>query len=154
MAAGSTSNFTVDFDLRKSVVAPPGQSPNYLLKPVLRMVDNLQVGTITGTVAPAVISADCEPLVYLFTGSGVAPDDLDAAPLPDVDPLISAPVTLDTASGEYRFRLTFVEAGAYTASFTCDGDLDTPEGEETLVFAGTQNLNVNANQTTAISLVQ
>ena len=50
VAAGSTSNFTIDFDLRKSVIAPPGQAPNYLLKPVLRMVDNLQVGAIAGTV--------------------------------------------------------------------------------------------------------
>ena len=48
VAAGSNSNFTIDFDLRKSVIAPPGQAPNYLLKPVLRMVDNLQVGAIAG----------------------------------------------------------------------------------------------------------
>jgi hypothetical protein len=150
VAAGSISNFTIDFDLRKSVIAPPGQSPNYVLKPVLRMVDNLLVGTIAGTVAPALIPVDCAPQVYLFTGADVAPDDLDIAPPPDVDPLISVPVGLDAASGEYRFRVAFVEVGAYTASFTCDGDMETPEGEETLVFAGTQNLAVSANQTTTI----
>jgi hypothetical protein len=27
VAAGSNSNFTIDFDLRKSVIAPPGQAP-------------------------------------------------------------------------------------------------------------------------------
>jgi hypothetical protein len=150
VAAGSISNFTIDFDLRKSVIAPPGQSPNYMLKPVLRMVDNLRVGTIAGTVAPALVPVDCAPQVYVFTGADVAPDDLDVAPAPDVDPLISVPVLLDPASGEYRFRAAFVEVGAYTASFTCDGDMDTPEGEETLVFAGTQNLAVSANQTTTI----
>jgi hypothetical protein len=156
VAAGSTSNFTIDFDLRKSVIAPPGQSPNYILKPVLRMVDNLQVGAIAGTVASALITADCEPVVYVFAGAGagVVPDDLDAAQSPDVDPLVSVPVSLDTASGEYRFRASFLEAGAYTVSFTCSGDQDTPEGEETLVFAGTQDVNVAANQTTAVSLVQ
>lgn len=151
VAAGSASNFTIDFDLRKSVIAPPGQSPNYMLKPVLRMVDNLRVGTIAGTVAAALIPVDCAPQVYVFTGADVAPDDLDAAPAPDVDPLISVPVQLDAASGEYRFRASFVEVGAYTASFTCDGDMETPEGEEPLVFAGNQNLTVNANQTTTIS---
>jgi hypothetical protein len=151
VAAGSVSNFTIDFDLRKSVIAPPGQAPNYLLKPVLRIVDNLQVGTLAGTVAPALITAGCEPVVYVFTGAGAVPDDLDAAAAPDVDPLVSVPVTLDAASGEYRFRASFVEVGAYTASFTCDGDVDTPEGEEALVFVGTQNANVSANQTTAIS---
>ena len=77
MAAGSISNFTIDFDLRKSVIAPPGQAPNYLLKPVLRMVDNLQVGAIAGTVDAALVTADCSPQVYIFTGAGVVPDDLD-----------------------------------------------------------------------------
>jgi hypothetical protein len=153
VAAGSISNFTIDFDLRKSVIAPPGQSPNYLLKPVLRMVDNLQVGAIAGTVAQALVVDGCAPQVYVFTGADVVPDDLDAAAAPDVDPLISVPVSLDAASGEYRFRASFVEVGAYTASFTCDGDLDSPEGEETLAFAGAQNVNVSANQTAAINFV-
>jgi hypothetical protein len=150
VAVGSVSNFTIDFDLRKSVIAPPGQSPNYLLKPALRMVDNLQVGIIAGTVAPALITDACEPVVYVFSGANVTPDDLDSTAAPDVDPLVSVPVTLDATSGEYRFRASFVEVGAYTASFTCHGDLDTPEGEEVLSFAGTQNVNVSANQTTAI----
>jgi hypothetical protein len=151
VAAGSVSNFTIDFDLRKSVIAPPGQAPDYLLKPVLRIVDNLQVGVIAGTVAPAMITDGCEPVVYVFSGAGVVPDDLDTDPAPDVDPLVSVPVQLDAASGEYRFRASFVEVGAYTASFTCDGDVDTPEGSESLVFAGTQNVNVSANQTATIS---
>jgi len=152
VAAGSTSNFTIDFDLRKSVIAPPGQAPNYLLKPVLRMVDNLQVGAIAGTVDSALITSGCSPQVYIFTGAAVVPDDLDPAASPDVDPLISAPVTLDTATGQYRFRAGFIEVGEYTASFTCDGASDTPEGEEVLVFTGTQNVTVNTNQTTAIAI--
>ena len=152
VAAGSTSNFTIDFDLRKSVIAPPGQAPNYLLKPVLRMVDNLQVGAIAGTVDSALITTSCSPQVYIFTGAGVVPDDLDPATSPDVDPLVSAPVTLDTATGQYRFRAGFIEVGEYTASFTCDGASDTPEGEEVLVFTGTQNVTVNTNQTTTIAI--
>jgi len=150
VAAGSNSNFTIDFDLRKSVIAPPGQAPNYLLKPVLRMVDNLQVGAIAGKVDAALVTTGCSPQVYIFTGAGVVPDDLDPAAPPDVDPLVSVPVKLDTATGEYRFRAGFIEVGEYTASFTCDGAIDTPEGEEVLVFTGTQNLSVNTNQTTTI----
>jgi hypothetical protein len=151
VAAGSASDFTIDFDLRKSVIAPPGRAPNYLLKPVLRMVDNLQVGAIAGTVAAGLVTADCSPQVYIFTGAGVLPDDLDAASHPDVDPLVSAPVNLDTAEGVYRFRASFLEVGEYTASFTCNGATDTPEGEEVLVFSGTRNVTVSANQTTTIA---
>jgi hypothetical protein len=151
VAAGSVSNFTIDFDLRKSVIAPPGQSPDYLLKPVLRMVDNLKVGTLSGTVAAALIPTGCTPQVYVYSGANVVPDDLDAAVAPDVDPLVSAPVALDVASGEYRFRIGFIEAGDYTAAFTCDGALDTPDGDEILVFAGTRNVTVNANEAIAIA---
>ena len=151
VAVGSASNFTIDFDLRKSVIAPPGQAPNYMLKPVLRIVDNLRVGMLQGTVAPALVPTGCTPQVYVFAGPGVVPDDLDAAVEPDVDPLVSAPVTLDTASGEYRFRVGFLEAGDYTVAFTCDGALDTPEGEETLVFAGTRTVTIAPNASTAIT---
>ena len=60
-------------------------------------------------------------------------------------------MNLDTTSGEYRFRAGFIEVGEYTASFTCNGASDTPEGEEVLVFTGTQNVTVSANQTTVIA---
>jgi hypothetical protein len=151
VAEGSASDFTIDFDLRKSVIAPPGQSPNYLLKPVLRMVDNLLVGSIEGTVASTLVPTGCTPQVYVFTGPNIVPDDLDAAAAPDVDPLISVPVTQDS-SGTWRFRAAFLEAGDYATSFTCDAALDTPEGEETLAFTGTRNVTVAANQTTTIAI--
>jgi hypothetical protein len=68
VGAGTTTDITIDFNLRKSVVAPPGQHGGdplvcdgqaFLLKPVLRVIDNLEVGAITGRVDPAVISATC-----------------------------------------------------------------------------------------------
>ena len=152
VAVGGKSDFTVDFDLRKSVIAPPGQSPNYMLKPVLRIVDNLQVGTISGTVPVRLIPTGCTPFIYVFSGSSVVPDDLDPAPAPDVDPLISVPVTLDNATGNYSFKVPFLEAGNYTVAFTCDGARDTPEGEETLAFSPTLNVTVNANQTVTASI--
>ena len=64
IGVGTITDFTVDFDLRQSIVQPPGQHTSvptcdgqaFLLKPVLRVVDNLQVGTITGTVDPTLIA--------------------------------------------------------------------------------------------------
>jgi hypothetical protein len=79
------------------------------------------------------------------------PDDLDAVVAPDVDPLISVPVALDAASGEYRYRISFLEAGPYTLSFTCEGGQDTPEGDELLVFMGVPNATVIPNQVTTVS---
>ncbi|MDH4105353.1 MAG: DUF4382 domain-containing protein, partial [Gammaproteobacteria bacterium] len=65
VGVGTITDFTIDFDLRKSVVQPPGQRADatscngqmYMLKPALRIVDNLQVGTITGTVDSSLLSA-------------------------------------------------------------------------------------------------
>jgi hypothetical protein len=152
VAAGARTNFTVDFDLRHSVIAPPGQAPNYLLKPVLRIVDNLQVGTLTGSVPAALIPVGCTPFIYVFSGSNVVPDDMDLAPPPDVDPLVTVPVTLDNATGKFSFKVPFLEVGSYTAAFTCDGAKDTPEGEETLMFSPPVNVTVNSNQTVTLSL--
>ena len=151
IAAGGRTDFIADFDLRKSVVAPPGQAPNYLLKPVVRLIDRLQVGVISGTVATALVPAGCTPFVYVFGGSNVVPDDLDPAPAPDVDPLLSVPVNLNTNTGVWGFRVSFVEAGSYTTAFTCDGAKDAPDAEDTLVFSPPVNATVTANQTTTIS---
>ncbi len=44
VAQGSTTRLVIDFDLRKSIHAPPGQDPNYIMRPTLRIIDQLQVG--------------------------------------------------------------------------------------------------------------
>ena len=55
--AGGLADFTIEFDLRKSVHAPPGLGGDYILRPTLRIVNNTQVGSIAGVVAEALRSA-------------------------------------------------------------------------------------------------
>jgi hypothetical protein len=160
VGAGSTTDFTIDFDLRKSVVAPPGQKGGdplacggqaFLLKPVLRVVDNLAVGAITGRVDPAVIARSCPgdqsaPYpgnVYLFgpvpTGGTVAPDDYDgiADDPGGSDALASAMVDPDT----FEYTIGFVPGGEYVVAYTCDADdvdvdadaSDDPAGDDEVV---------------------
>lgn len=132
MPAGGRGDFTVDFVLDKSIIAPPGQSPDYMMKPVLRITDNIQVGTISGTFAANTLSgipacAGKAPIVYLYQGAGVTPDDIynplnggtDTAPT--VDPLVTAPASLNGAS-VYAYTIAFVPVGSYTVAFTCDND--------------------------------
>jgi hypothetical protein len=52
VGAGGETALTVDFDLRTSVIDPRGQ-PGYFLKPVLRLVNDLAVGKIRGSVDSA-----------------------------------------------------------------------------------------------------
>jgi hypothetical protein len=132
MPAGGRADFTIDFVLQKSIIAPPGQSPDYLMKPVLRMTDNARVGTIGGTFASQTLNAipACTgkaPVVYLYESGGVTPDDIynptdgssDTAPL--VDPLVTSTATLNSSS-QYTYRVAFAPAGTYTVAFTCNND--------------------------------
>jgi hypothetical protein len=145
---GSTHNFTIDFDLRKSVIHPPGLGDPYLLKPVLRLVNNLEVGTIDGTVATALIVDGCVPAVYVYTGADVVPDDLGSA----TPPLASTAVNLDNATGVYRFKLAFVPAGAKTLAFTCAADEDAADVDDAISFSAPINVTVTAGTTTTVAV--
>lgn len=147
VGAGSTTNFTIDFDLRRSVIRPPGQDGDFVLKPVLRLVDNLQVGTLTGVVAPALVSSDCTPAVYVFTGSDATPDDLGGT----TEPFVTARVVQSETTGAYEYRIGFMPVGAYTVALTCAADLDDVETNDEIEFVEALNAAVTVGQTTTAS---
>ena len=146
--AGGSADFTIDFDLRKSVhVTGTGE---YMLRPTLRMVDNVMVGSISGTVDASLVPSGCTPAVYVFAGSAVTPDDIDGiAP----DPVSTASVKLDSNDGMYKYKAAFLEAGSYTITFTCDAAADDPIVDNTLNappvnFSGTTTVSVTAGMDT------
>ncbi len=141
--AGGSADFTIDFDLRKSVhVTGTGE---YMLRPTLRIVDNVMVGAIAGTVDASLVPGGCTPAVYVFEGSGVTPDDIDGiAP----DPVTTATVKLDSNDGLYKYMAAFLEAGSYTIAYTCDAAADDPVVDNVLTFSGTTSVTVTAKTTT------
>jgi hypothetical protein len=179
VGVGSTTDFTVDFDLRKSVVRPPGQTTEvpvcdgqaYLLKPVLRVVDHLEIGTISGAVDPTFAAEQCGSTttgpypgnVYLFgpvtdTETGT-PDDYDGIwdDLNGDDPIASAMVSPDT----FSYTIGFVPDGDYRIAYTCDADepdidadeADLPQGmDEVVEFTPADGapVTVTAGQTTQV----
>ncbi len=139
LPAGGNASFTVDFDLRKSITAPPGQSPDYILRPTLRLVDNAAVGTLRGSVDSQLVADSCsdtgEPAVYVFAGAA-APDDYDG----DAgDALTSAMVTTSDEGVSYSYEVGFLAAGNYTAAFTCDAD--DVALDEVIVFTPEAGIN-------------
>lgn len=155
IAAGSRTDFTIDFDLRKSVHLPGNANADYVLRPSLRIVDNLEVGTVTGTVAAETLTNNAclqdNTAVYLFDGNDTAADDIDGD---GVEPVTSANV--DVATGAYE--IGFVQAGLdYTIALTCTANLDDPEVDNAndsvtpaisdVVFIDQQNISVVANNT-------
>jgi hypothetical protein len=157
VAADNTTDLTVDFDVRKSIVNPQGQSlADYLLRPSLRLVNNLEVGSISGEVDyPTIQSArkndseraDCaagyEGALYVFQGAGVTPSDLNLNN-PESGPLMVLPVTDEDNDGSYSYTAAFLPAGDYTVSYSCQ--LDDNEADDALEFDGTQNVAVAAGK--------
>lgn len=150
LPADGSIALTIDFDLRKSIHAPPGQTGGapdctqaYLLRPTLRIVDDASVGAIAGTVDSALVTDDCLPKVYVFAGQDVVPDDIDDAVDPDVDPYVVAGVEIENGSTAYRYRAAFIPSGAYTVAFTCSDD--DPSADDLLTFLTPQNAAVQAN---------
>jgi hypothetical protein len=137
-AEGSVA-LTVDFDLRKSIHAPPGQQGSglnctqaFLMRPVLRLVQDSEVGAIVGSVDLSRRSAPtCTRMVYVFSdgqnpANSTTPDDYDGV---GVEPV--AMVRADETTGAYQ--ATFLPGGNYTVAYTCavdepgvDDSLDVP----------------------------
>lgn len=137
-ADGSVA-LTVDFDLRKSIHAPPGQqgsgmncTQGFLMRPVLRLVQDSEVGAIAGTVdLSRRLDPACARMVYVFPdgenpANSTTPDDYDGL---GVEPLVM--VQADEVTGAYK--ATFLPRGNYTVAYTCavdepgvDDSLDVP----------------------------
>lgn len=150
VAAGDTTSLTIDFDLRKSLTEPSGQ-PGYKLRPTLRLVDNNKVGSIRGTVDTTLLTdsscsdadIDTGNVVYLFSGENVTPDDIDDG---NVEPITTALVKLNPETGDYEYRVGYLTADTYTVAFTCQGDLDDPETDDTFQFVQSSAVTVSVGQ--------
>lgn len=150
--ADENSVYTIDFDLRKSIVNAPGQG--YILKPVLRLVQNINTGTISGTVdSQLLVGTNCSdqlPLtgnaVYVFSGENITPDDIDGN---DPDPVTTAFVDYNIDTGIYSYEVGFVSEGNYTLALSCSADLDNVDTDDsTVLFDAVDNVSVVAGEST------
>ena len=143
------SIYTIDFNLAKSVINPGGQ-PGYFLKPVLRLVQNINTGSIAGTVDINMLdlAAGCSDdnldtgnSVYAYSGADIAADDVGST----VEPLTTALVSLNNDTGFYEYEIGYLSAGEYTVAFTCQADQET-EADDEIVFVGAANKTVVAGE--------
>lgn len=147
VAAGGSADFTIDFDLRKSVSDPQGM-PEVILRPALRLVNNMVVGSVAGTLDSSLISAQCadasvdDGAVYVFTGADATPADIQGT---EADPLVSALVNYEDA---YTYEIGFLAEGDYTVAYTCDASSDDPAVADELTFVGAATVSVAAGEET------
>jgi hypothetical protein len=114
------------------------------MRPTLRIVDDANVGAITGEVDSALVGEQCKPTIYVFQGGDVIPDDIEEANVAgDIDPLVVVGVPVVNGSTAYSYRAAFLPPGTYTVAFTCDDD--DPVLDQTLTFLTPKNVTVQTN---------
>ena len=155
------SIYTIDFDLRKSIV-DNNKAAGLKLKPTLRMVHNNETGSISGIIDAALLTDsdgddnfNCDGdlttgnAVYVYSGAGATVDDVGSAS----EPLATALVKLNTGSGDYEYEFGYLNAGEYTLAFTCmaDQDYDADDAndgdnnpDDDIVFVGKVDVAVEA----------
>ncbi|QCF27224.1 DUF4382 domain-containing protein [Hydrocarboniclastica marina] len=149
--AGGSADFTIDFDVRKSIVDPGGFA-GYKLKPALRLIDNVQAGNIGGTVDGALLAAQCANsqtyagLVYVFEGTDIVPNDFDGT---DPEALMAVPAADGDTDGIFTYKAAFLSEGEYTVAYTCS--VDEMGANDELTFVGTTSVSVLANEDTTVN---
>lgn len=167
--AGGTADFTIDFQLRKALVKPPGQNGDYFLRPSLRLINNVKAGTIHGTVANTLVQdPSCDNdlaadggkgkgnAVYLYADSPSTLGDIyidnQGQPVnPKTSPIVTADVKQNTNTGAYEYTIGFVQAGTYTVAFTCQALDDQPEAADSIKLVQPQSVTVQANKTATVN---
>ncbi|TAA45042.1 DUF4382 domain-containing protein [Corallincola spongiicola] len=135
VSADAPQNFTIEFNLRKSMTYKPGPD-EYNLKPRgVSLANNADTGTLMGTIDLDTLLADpmCADsghIVYLYAGSGLdaslLSDEFDpdvannGAPEGAIAPFASTGIMMDEDSGNYVYELGFVPAGTHTLAYACD----------------------------------
>ncbi|TCI03678.1 DUF4382 domain-containing protein [Corallincola luteus] len=129
-----TERFTVEFNLRQSLVYQDASDTYNLKSNGIALTDNRTAGAISGTVDLDALLADINcgdsgHLVYLYSGSELDPsllsDLFDAsvegngAPAGAIAPYASTGITMNNESGEYMYEFGFVPEGSYTVAYAC-----------------------------------
>jgi len=139
LPSNTNANFTLDFDVRKSItVSGSANNLTYKLRPTMRLVNNIEVGHIQGSVNGTLCDAEASMAVYAYENHDAVVDDEGSD---------NPPVTSSLISDSFDYKIGFLTAGNYTIALTCMADDDTALADEAIIFIAEQNAAVTANQT-------
>ena len=142
----ATANYTAEIDLMLSMKDPILMG-DAKLRPTVRLVNNIEVGTLTGDVhIDLVPDGECpDPSVFVFDDS-VTPNPIEIADAVDEnDPIATAMVEKrdDNGTISYDYTVGFLLSGSYKAAFTCDGQTFDPDV--------VKDANISAGTVTTVS---
>lgn len=166
ITAGQGTNFIIDWDLKKGLVAPATERQAWKLRPSLRITDLATFGEISGTVANGLIEdAACSTApdsddgnsVYVFEKADATPEDIwiadeEAETQPSdarlaMNPIATARVKMND-NGGYDYIVNYLAPGDYTVAFTCQALDDEPNAENDIVFSAVASATVVDDQVT------
>ncbi len=153
-----TQTYTIDFNLRKSLISTANGS-SFNLKPHgVTIIDNTAVGSLSGTVDPNLFSAgecaaDTGNVVYLYNApigeTEILGDEFDPeiveVPAEVVAPYASKMVQQDSETNEYVYSFSYLPAGNYLVAFSCSAVDDDPEIHEAINIADPQAQQATVN---------
>lgn len=149
---GGQANFTIDFDLRKSVHLPQNDSNTYILRPTLRIVDNASVGHVTGTVDLPLLQSEAscfnstgsvDAAVYVYSGNSVGGDigNADSAMAPVTTALLAQ------HGSNYDYAVGYLSTGTYSIALVCGASGDQPSQVDTLSVLRNGTVTVEQDKT-------
>jgi hypothetical protein len=151
---GGNADFTLEFDLRKSMNIPSKEGAAWHLKPNgVRLIDNNEAGHIAGTVSTSLLCMDenlstMPTFVYLYEGADLDHDNLGdmhysattGAYLGEgAEPLASTEVMVEVQS-DGSYEIGFVSIGQHTLALTCSAD--DAELTNEMIFTNAAELDV------------
>jgi hypothetical protein len=143
LEADGLVDFTIDFDLEKSIILPPGRG--YLLKPTHTVIETEVANTqFTGEVTDSQSTPGdpVEPIecaVYVYQGD-VQPDDncsneTDTSACDGVGAQSYRSAAVEGSEPPYSYLTGYMQADTYTVTLACGND--DPEANDDLTFIGT-----------------
>jgi hypothetical protein len=148
---GSSESRTLMLDLRQSLEFD-SDTDEFLLTPHLRAVRTGEAARIDGGVAvacPVDGSLTLGGAVYLFTGSGATPDDIDGS---DAEPVATTRVVVDSITLQASYALRFLQPGEYTLAVTCFGDTEVVDGDDDLQFQSVTDVQLDEQDLVRVDL--
>ena len=146
LPVNGSADFVAEWDLMKTIHAPPGLEPDYIMRPTVRLMDQTRTGSIAGEVMALAMQTGCMPSVYVFE-TGVTPDDIeDDADDPAEDPVAAAMVAMREEDGRFRYEVGPLLEGEYDVAFTCDEDDNSADENLAFVLFAENPVRVVAGQ--------
>jgi hypothetical protein len=127
-----SADFTAEIDLKKSIADPVGL-PDVILRPTIRLVNNVDVGTLTGQVgndlATAIVpetETACDPWVYVYDDFTES-HDIGAEDMSVASAMVKSSENNEGIT-EYHYTVGFLLTSDYEVAFSCDDATFEPAG--------------------------